>query len=150
MIGDGDCPILFRRTLIGAKRFKLLVHRFVPSAGREDFHDHPRSFVTLIARGGYDDVTPCEVCLGDDWRAEFGAVCPLCHGSGGKVERVRAPAVRFREAAHTHKTLVHPDGALTFVVMGPAVRAWGFLRAGRWFGFREYEDKFGSSFRCEP
>lgn len=152
MIGDGECPILYRLTLIDAKRFKVMVHRFVPDAGREDFHDHPRSFVTFVVRGGYDDITPCVECLGSgrDCTGDYvmDLPCLPCDGSGKVVERVRAFAVRRRSAAHTHMTAVHPDGAWSLVVMGPFVRPWGFLRAGQWFGFREYEERFGKSFRC--
>lgn len=127
VIGPPDCPLMFRRTLLEGGRFgKLLLHRFVPGANDRDCHDHPRSFVTLVLRGGYDDIQP-----------------------DGTVERLRAPTIRYRPAAHTHITRVHTDGATTVVVMGRLVRAWGFLREGRWFAWRDYERRFGLSWRCD-
>lgn len=126
VIGPADCPLMFRRTLLSGRLGKLLLHRFVPGASDRDCHDHPRSFVTLVVRGGYDDVQP-----------------------DGTVERLRAPAIRYRPAAHAHITHVHGDGATTVVVMGRLVRAWGFVRAGRWFAWRDYEQRFGLSWRCE-
>lgn len=169
MIGAPDCPILFRRTLLSTRFGKLLVHRFVAGAGREDFHDHPAPFVTLVLRGGYDDVTPCWACTGPPppgrmplpgalWipvgepRAVTGydiVSCPHCGGHGSMVDRVRAPAVRARRATHTHVTAVHRDGAWSVVLMGRKRRAWGFLRAATWWPFRDYEARFGSSFRCD-
>lgn len=75
-------------------------------------------------------------------------------------------------ALHTHTTLVGPlhkfqpgaadrdphdhprpfltlQGCTTLVLMGPLVRAWGFVRDGRWYPWRVYDEKFGhGSFRC--
>jgi hypothetical protein len=127
VIGPPDCPLMFRRELIASRWLKLLVHRFVPGATDRDPHDHPRSFVTICWRGGYDDV-----------RAD------------GAVDVVRAPTIRFRRAEHEHVTRVHDDGAHTVVVMGPLRREWGFWRLGRWWPWREYELTFGLGFRCEP
>jgi hypothetical protein len=126
MIGPLDCPLMFRRTLLAGRLGKLLVHRFVPGASDKDPHDHPRGFVTVVVRGGYDDVNPA-----------------------GTVERLRAPAIRYRPATHCHVTNVHADGALTVVVMGPLVRAWGFVRDGHWWPWPDYERRFGLGFRCE-
>lgn len=126
LIGPTECPIMWRRTLISGKLGKLLVHRFMPNASDKDCHDHPRSFVTLVLRGGYDDVQP-----------------------DGTVDHVYAPAIRYRRAEHAHITKVGPDGALTVVVMGPLRRAWGFFREGRWFDWRSYERVFGLNWRCD-
>lgn len=125
-IGPPECPLMFRRTLLGGRFGKLLWHRFMPAATDKDPHDHPRSFVTVVLRGGYDDIQP-----------------------DGTVQTLRAPAIRYRPAAHAHITRVHEDGATTVVVMGPLVRAWGFVRDGRWWPWRDYEQEFGLGFRCE-
>lgn len=127
VVGPPECPILYRRELLATRPLKAMVHRFVANARDHDCHDHPRPFVTLILRGGYDDVQP-----------------------DGEVERLRAPAIRYRAAEHAHITQVHADGALTFVVMGPVRRKWGFWRDGRWWPVALYERVFGLAFRCEP
>lgn len=126
LIGPPDCPILFRCELLATKPIKAMIHRFVPNARDKDCHDHPRSFLTLVLRGGYDDVRP-----------------------DGTIERLRAPTIRYRQAEHAHITNVHPDGALTFVIMGPVRRKWGFWRDGKWWSRDLYEKVFGFAFRCE-
>lgn len=126
VIGPAECPLMFRRTILSGRLGKLLLHRFVPGATDRDAHDHPRGFVTLVIRGGYDDIRP-----------------------DGTVERLRAPAIRYRPATHAHITHVHADGATTVVAMGRLVRAWGFVREGRWFQWRDYERRFGLSWRCD-
>lgn len=162
MIGPPGCPLMFRRTLLAGRLGKLLVHRFVPGATDKDPHDHPRPFLTIVLRGGYGDFALCATCrssavrgwlLGDpsdDWRrAQPMRLCPDCGGSEQRVDRLRAPALRFRCAEHAHVTEVHPDGALTLVIMGPLRRDWGFWREGRWWPWRSYERRFGLGFRCE-
>lgn len=125
VIGPEACPLMFRKTLLACRWFKLLLHCFVPNASDEAHHDHPRSFLTLVVRGGYDDVTP-----------------------DGISERLRAPAIRYRRAEHSHITLVHADGATTIVLMGRVRRAWGFWRDGKWFEWRTFERLFGLNWRC--
>lgn len=126
IIGPTACPILARKTLVEAKRFKVLWHVFLPDASDHDCHDHPRPFITIALRGGYDDVQP-----------------------DGTVDRVRAPAVRYRPASHAHITRVGPLGCTTLCLMGPVRREWGFWREGRWWEWRSYERMFGLNFRCE-
>jgi hypothetical protein len=82
--------------------------------------------VTLVLRGGYDDVQP-----------------------DGTIDRVRAPTLRFRRAEHAHITHVGPKGATTLVVMGPLRREWGFWHGGKWFEWKTYERRFGLNWRCD-
>lgn len=125
-IGEPDCPLFFRWTLINLGFAKVLWHAWVPGSTDLDPHDHPRSFVTVVLRGGYDDVD-----------------------ADGNVDVMRAPAVRYRPADHAHTTRTHDKGAWTLVFMGPVRREWGFIRGGRWWSARSYLDRFGGSFRCD-
>jgi hypothetical protein len=122
VIGPPDCPLLLRRTLLSGRFGKLLWHRFMPGASDKAHHDHPRPFVTLVLRGGYDDLQP-----------------------DGTRERLRAPAIRYRPAEHAHITRVHDDGATTVVVMGPLARAWGFWHDGSWWPWRDRGGTRGGS-----
>lgn len=124
-IGPPDCPILYRREFLVTRWFKVLWHEFMPGASDEVHHDHPRSFVTFVLRGGYDDVQP-----------------------DGTVDRVYAPAIRYRPAEHAHITRVGPKGATTIVAMGRLRRDWGFWRDGKWFQWRTFERLFGLNWRC--
>jgi hypothetical protein len=81
VIGPPACPILLRRTLLEGRLGKVLWHRFLPGASDKDPHDHPRSFVTVVLRGGYDDIR-----------------------LDGTVDQVYAPAIRYRPATHAHIT----------------------------------------------
>jgi hypothetical protein len=126
VIGPEDCPLFFRREFVATRWLKVMLHRFMPGATDKDPHDHPRSFVTFVLRGGYDDVR-----------------------RDGRVEWLRAPAIRYRPAEHEHLTRVHNDGATTVVIMGPVRRQWGFWRRGRWWFWRDYEAVFGLAWRCD-
>lgn len=156
VIGAPECPLLYRRTILSTPWLKILWHRFVASASDHDPHDHPRAFVTVVLRGGYDDVTLCP-CGGpgatiytDGEGLERVRLCqPRCNAAGEVVETLRAPTIRYRPAAHAHITRVHDTGATTLVVMGPLVRAWGFIRDGRWWLWADYEREYGLAFRCE-
>lgn len=125
VIGPSECPIMFRRTLVSSRWGKLLFHRFLPGASDEAPHDHPRSFVTIVLRGGYDDVKP-----------------------DGSIDRVYAPTIRYRSAEHAHITKVGSEGATTVVIMGRLRREWGFWREGKWFEWRRFERLFGLNWRC--
>ncbi len=117
---------MHRWTLLDVGFAKLMIHHFLPTQRDRDHHDHPRGFVTVVIKGGYDDI-------------QF----------GGKVDRVRAPTIRIRHAEHAHITVAGKKGAWTIVVMGPKIREWGFFRDNRWWPWRKYEDRFGLNFRCE-
>lgn len=166
-IGPDECPLFYRWTLLapricGRVPFKVMVHRFLPNRQDADVpHDHPRGFVTFVLRGGYDDLVPCPRCNGrrylDDALAGVLDRCPVfdCPGCGARGlvlgDRLSAPAVRRRSADHAHMTRTDDRGAWTVVVMGPERRPWGFWRFGRWWGFREFEQRFGFAWRCaEP
>lgn len=125
-IGPAACPLMYRRTLVSNRWFKVLWHRFVPNSHDRDAHDHPRSFVTLVLRGSYLDDSPVD-----------------------GMDLVRAPTIRFRRAEHAHVTYVGPEGCTTLVIMGSLRRPWGFLRDGRWWPWVAYERRYGMAFRCD-
>lgn len=173
LIGAPDCPILKRWTIIAAESDeallslpkwatrdrKLMVHHFMPNTEDRDPHDHPRGFWTFVFRGGYVDLVPCRRCDGTGVRlTDMGEVLPMiggqmlvpCDCDEGLVvcDRMETGTWRYRPATHTHITLTDPRGAWTVVVMGPFARPWGFLREGRWWPFRKYEEEFGFAMRC--
>lgn len=157
IIGPPACPIMHRWTLFvwehrerANRGFKLLLHHFLPNADDRDTHDHPRSFVTIVLRGSYEDLVPCRPPSDGGCGGTGTWECPFCDGDGLEVgERMRSGMIRFRSATHTHRTRVGPEGCWTLVIMGPLRRPWGFWRLGRWWPWREYEERFGFGMRCE-
>lgn len=165
-IGAPDCPIIRRWTVVDEKAEatasheqtvrtllplpkwltgdrKLMVHYFPPNVEDRDPHDHPRGFWTLVLRGRYLDLVPCETCGGHGYHD-----CE-CMGEGMRVGDVMTPGmVRYRPPEHVHITQSGPRGAWTIVLMGPAARAWGFWREGTWWAWRKYEERFGFAHRC--
>lgn len=157
VIGPRECPLMRRLTLVSCRWFKVLVHRFEPNATDEAAHDHPRSFLTFVLRGGYDDLRLCPNCHGTTVAGFQGDNYACCYQEGmysawcqrGFIrDEVRAPAIRFRRADHAHITEVLPEGATTFVLMGPLRREWGFWKDGKWFEWRLFDRLFGLNWRC--
>lgn len=126
LFGDPACPLMYRWKLLGGEHGKLMLHWFLPGRSELDFHDHPRSFLTVVLWGSYLDVTPAP--------------------EGERHELVGAPTVRYRRAEHTHRTVAGPRGCLTLAVFGRRRRAWGFWRSGQWFPWQAFGQRFD---RCE-
>lgn len=147
-IGQDECPMMLRWEFlrIGPKKkpwFKGMIHYFPPHVTDRDPHDHPRSFVTAILRGGYLNTETVPIYP------------PLDLGGGemqefmDELEWMSAGMVKFRKSSHTHLTETTDAGAWTFVIMGPERQSWGFLRDGNWWPWKAYVEKFGGVVRCE-
>jgi hypothetical protein len=145
-IGQEECPMMLRWEFLrlGKKPWlKAMIHYFPPNVTDRDPHDHPRSFLTLILRGGYLNTEfvkldpPLDLAYGirQNYMSEF--------------EWMSAGMVRFRRAEHLHLTETGDAGAWTLVVMGPEKRDWGFVAAGRWWAWRPYVERFGGVVRCD-
>jgi hypothetical protein len=105
-LGLEHCPYLIRwgvETCFGSIR----IHKWLGPDDDRAFHDHPWWFLTFVLRGGYTDKSP----LGEEW--------------------VGAPAIRFRQAFHQHTVVPGQNGALTLLITGPKIRAWGFWKDGK-------------------
>lgn len=164
VIGAPDCPLIHRWTIRpwgghghSDLNWKLMVHHFLPNADDRDVHDHPRPFWTLVLRGSYDDMRPCDACAGEGFqRIAHGRYsdritpCLTCMSASVVLnERMKAGALRRRPAVHRHRTRVGPNGCWTVVLMGPLQRPWGFWRRGAWWHYRDYENEFGFAMRCD-
>ena len=152
-IGPPECPLLDRLTVVKHRRIGgLLLHRFYPNADDRNVHDHPWWFMTLVLRGGYDDMKQCRQCEGSGRfydEVDFYA-CPRCKGEGVIMrERMRAGMLRFRPALHAHRTQVSSSGCVTLVLTGPTVREWGFYLGSSWQQWRSYIRQHGEAHRCD-
>lgn len=122
VIGGWDDPYMLRWYLIPRnRRFNLYLHKFLRDDVDEALHDHPWWFVSIILKGGYDEITLDE---------------PPFRKEG--VRRY-APSVAFRRAEHRHRVVLPkrtsyaddtrreiPIPCWTIVLTGPVSRSWGF------------------------
>lgn len=105
------------------------IHRADP--GR-DLHDHPRSFLSLVLRGGYTEDRPATP--GRPW----------VRGPNGRWKLRLASTVRragfwaFRRASDAHRIASVRSGTLTLVLWGPRRRDWGFVTPYGWRHWRSY------------
>lgn len=119
--GARRCPTyLYRWTIFRLFGFGLYLHRFVGNDWSLDCHDHPKRFTTLMIFGRYRETvhTPPD----------------------GYAEReYRAPWLRSFPASHCHRLTLWPgEECWTLVLVGRAVRPWGFWNLGRFIQWRDY------------
>lgn len=116
--GNGCGPvILHRRPLTWLlQRFDVAVrvHHILQSDDDRAFHDHPWSYMTIVLRGGYFEVTPIYDASGIY--------------KGVAREWVGAGSIRFRRAKSWHRLEI-PEGraAWTLFITFKKQQAWGFL-----------------------
>lgn len=116
--GNGCGPVRFlKRPVVWLlQRFDVAarVHHILRSDDDRAFHDHPWSYLTVILRGGYFEVTP----IYDRSGLYMGA----------KHEWIGAGSIRFRRAKTWHRLEI-PEGssAWTLFVTFKKQQAWGFL-----------------------
>lgn len=113
--GANRCPTyLWRWHVASALGCRLYLHRFTGDDWSEDFHDHPKRFISIGLWGSYLELTP----------------------TGER--RFRAPWVRSFPATHQHRILVRGGECWTLVLVLKTVREWGFWHEGRWIQWHEY------------
>ena len=107
--------------------FNVFVHKFL-KGDKDDVHDHPWSYSTLILKGGYWE-----------WIPNFNA-------KGKKIgERVywRGPGHFRRCGANSYHRIELEPGvtAWTLFMPGSQERDWGFLVNDKWTQHEEYFEK---------
>jgi hypothetical protein len=98
-------------------------------------HDHPVSFLSIVLRGGYTEIR-------------------------GRYNRYGKRFLRFNHIRwwnfirasrnDVHRIIEVKPRTLTFCLMGPKTREWGFhLHDGRWIGWKRYyaEQRAGKAVR---
>ena len=130
VMGWRGCAFVKRWVLEAPSGRALRVHRFLPDVEEFTAHDHPWWFVTVVVRGSYVDVTSR-------------------NGTEVRRDHVTAPAIRFRNRNHEHRTITGADGAWTVLYNGPSKRNWGFWSAaGQFLPWRAYAS-LGMRAACE-
>lgn len=128
-----------RRWVLDLGIGSIRLHHWLCSDDDRAPHDHPYWMVTVLLKGGYDDVVS-EV--GKDLFGER-------YVAGWVAKRRRAPSIRLWRATHTHYVRVHEGGAWSLCVTGRQSRVWGFwqLRGDgvrRWVRSSRYFRRVGA------
>jgi hypothetical protein len=97
------CNDLRRWKFTVGSLFSVRLHHWVKGDPEEYQHAHPWNFLTIVLRGGYDDV-----------------------GEGRPPDRVRAPTVRYRGRDWRHSVVNCKPNTWTVVITGRIVDEWRF------------------------
>lgn len=124
-IGEVDhlkCNGLIRPFVLrlGERLPSIRIHRWVAGDPPQYQHAHPWAFLTLVLRGGYDDV-----------------------GQGRPTDTVRAPAIRLRRRDWQHAVCDPLSGTLTIVVTGKRRGSWRY-----WMGDQEVNETTWNAREC--
>lgn len=97
--------------------FNIYLHFIWESDDDRAWHDHPSDSISLILRGGYDEVTP-----------------------DGTYPRAAGDVVH-RRAEALHRLRVREGGrpTISLFIMGPLTRVWGFQRGDTWVPFWDWD-----------
>lgn len=120
VIGDEDDPLLIRYVVFRLPWFGLWVHKLCRSDHDRALHDHPWSFISIILKGGYQEVTDV-----------------------GTLEH-RPWSVLLRPAEWRHRVVIQsgkPSWNLIFVFQRR--RLWGFWPDNNWCWWRRYDYQTG-------
>jgi hypothetical protein len=115
VIGDENNPLMFRYIIFRTKWIGFFVHKFLRDDHDRALHDHPWSFISIILKGGYYEVTEEKI----SWK-----------GPG---------SILYRPAAWRHRVVLL-DGipSWSFIIRLKRTRDWGFWPDGKWCLWRKY------------
>lgn len=120
VIGGDANPLLIRWILVRVPFLGIYLHKLCRSDHERALHDHPWSFVSVVLRGGYHEIT----ASGKRWR-----------GVG---------SIAYRPATWRHRVVIAPARpAWTLVFVGPRSRNWGFWPGDRFCFWRRYNPELG-------
>lgn len=129
-LGKPECPYMYRWAFIFFG-YSIRVHHWIRSDDKRFFHDHPWSFVTVVLKGSYTDVSPATDIQGVER--------PFV-----KKDTLTAGMVKYRAAEHKHYVDVPKGGCWTLLFCGRAKRKWGFwVKANQFFRPLRFFNKFG-------
>jgi len=122
---------LYRLRILSTPFGGVYLHKII-NADPADPHDHPWNFVSIILKGGYDEVRHMvgpDRMIGQEGRVYF--------WRRGHINRVK-----LNEAHRIAKII---PGTWTLVFVGRRQREWGFFineaDYGTWIPWQEYEER---------
>jgi len=118
-IGMPYCPYMYR-WVFNFVFFSIRIHHWLRSDDKRAFHNHPWSFVTIVLKGSYKDVTP----------------------EGEEI--LKFGSCKFRKAGHNHYVEVGDKGCWSIIFTGPANHKWGFTtKEGKFLKKNKYFQLYG-------
>lgn len=114
------CNVLKRWKISFRDLFSIRLHKWEQGDPENYQHSHPWNFLTIVISGGYDDV-----------------------GIGRPVDRLRAPAIRFRPLRWRHSVTNVLPNTWSIVVTGRLVSEWKF-----WIGEERVEVDVWNERKC--
>lgn len=116
------------------KLFSIRLHHILLPDTDRDPHDHPWPFVSIILRGGYDEVWSPEA---DEFRRVFKHLWTW--SAAQRPKRVRRISHHRSTDLHQITRFHRPGGAWTLFITGPERRVWGFQTSDGWMDYKRYE-----------
>jgi hypothetical protein len=117
-IGMSYCPYMYR-WVFNFYFFSIRIHHWLRSDDKRAFHDHPWSFITIVTKGSYTDVS-----------------------ESGKEVLTRG-SIRYRVHNHKHYVEVPESGCWSVLLTGRPNHKWGFLKDGKYMKKNKYFKKHG-------
>lgn len=121
---------------IDVRLFGIYLHRIEQADPGVDLHDHPWAFVSIILRGGYDEIV-AETREASQLAASHLSRYPT--PQRGVTRRWGAGTVHRMPLSEAHRIIAVKPGTLTLVLRGRRVRAWGFYLPAGWVHQNEYD-----------
>ena len=119
---------LRRLILFQCPLFSVFLHWFHNPDKQAHLHDHPVNFLSIILRGGYEEVRKI-----NGWRLEQ-------RGYGSIGSRFN-----FVSAYDAHRVARLHGKPLTLCIAGRRLRQWGFHTQQGWIRWQEYEKIYNGS-----
>ena len=133
-IGGKEDPLLIRWILFRIPSFGIFIHKFCRSDYDRALHDHPWTFISLILKGGYYEVT--EEIVPGVISKQF-------------VFNWRAPgSLLYRPAEFKHRVVLQQlnnglkrwlEPSWSLILVFRRRRKWGFWLKDKWCWWRQYD-----------
>ena len=135
---DTDSAYMHRWRLLALTRGRrLYLHHFFGNDWSEDYHNHPKAFISIGLWGSYVEHQLTLAIAGE----ELGkATAPPRYIINRRT--FKAPWIRRFGPNHAHRVDT-AKSCWTLVYVGPRVQPWGFFREGKWIPYRTYLKNFG-------
>lgn len=123
------CPggrYLDRVRIVQTPWFAVWLHRIARPDADRHLHDHPRSFLSIVLRGGYVEEVPI---FQTDWKGRAPTILNVVRWSS------------FKRAKDLHRIVdLWRSGAPTWTLVfcGPLRRRWGFATEVGWLDHEAY------------